>query len=175
VSEEWREIERYPAYRVSSLGRIQSRLHKSSRTPGFLPDGVWKDLTPSPNAKGYLAIALADGINKPKTYRIHRLVARAFHGAPPEGKPCVRHRDSNPQNNEATNLRWGSYKENEDDKRENGTWDQRYGGARLTKEDVAEIRSLAGAGVRQIELAKRYQVSRPTITRIVNMSIWRNI
>lgn len=54
------------------------------------------------------------------TFWTHRLICRAFHGEPPRyviGKTYVRHLDSNPANNHADNLRWGSRSENEQDKR----------------------------------------------------------
>ena len=47
-----------------------------------------------------------------KNYKVHRLICRAFHGDPPEGKNIVLHLDENALNNEPSNLRWGTQKEN---------------------------------------------------------------
>lgn len=44
--------------------------------------------------------------------RIHRIVATAFHGNQPKGKPIVDHIDTNRQNNRPENLRWLSRLEN---------------------------------------------------------------
>ena len=51
-------------------------------------------------------------VHKGKNYKIHRLVCRAFHGDPPEGKNVVLHLDENALNNKPENLRWGTQKEN---------------------------------------------------------------
>lgn len=51
-------------------------------------------------------------VYKGKNYKIHRLICRAFHGDPPEGKNIVLHLDENALNNEPSNLRWGTQKEN---------------------------------------------------------------
>lgn len=43
---------------------------------------------------------------------VHRIVALAFLGDPPDGKPEVNHIDGNRMNNSASNLEWCSRKEN---------------------------------------------------------------
>lgn len=60
--------------------------------------------------------------NKPrqKTYYIHGLVARAFHGPPPSPYHEVGHRDGDSFNNHVSNLRWVTRLENADDKRRHG-------------------------------------------------------
>ena len=85
----------------------------------------------------------------------------------------IRHLDNNPQNNRVDNLKWGTYLENENDKIENGTWNTRNGGAKLTSKQVIEIRELIESGEKHESLAKIYNVSRPTITRIANKKIWK--
>lgn len=44
--------------------------------------------------------------------KIHRLVCEAFHGSPPFPKAVVIHLDENGKNNNASNLKWGTQKEN---------------------------------------------------------------
>lgn len=51
-----------------------------------------------------------------KLHRVHRLVCRAFHGLPPEGKPEVDHISRVPSANFASNLRWIDRKGNEANK-----------------------------------------------------------
>ena len=48
---------------------------------------------------------------KEKGFLVHRLVAEAFIPNP-ENKPCIDHINTNPQNNNITNLRWVTHKEN---------------------------------------------------------------
>lgn len=73
-----------------------------------------RDLTPSKDRKGYLSVNLYDGGGgKPRTVKVHRIVAEAFIPNP-ENKRCVCHKDNNPQNNAADNLYWGTDKENQE-------------------------------------------------------------
>ncbi len=53
----------------------------------------------------------------------HRAIAEAFIPNP-ENKPDVAHWDGNGLNNEVTNLRWATEKENMADKKRHGTWVQ---------------------------------------------------
>lgn len=176
MDEEFRNIDGYPAYRISNLGRIQTRWRWGAFYCGYECEDVWKDLPTHPDAKGYPQVHLADGRSKPKTLRVHRLVALAFHNIPSgAGKLVVRHLDGDPANNRADNLAWGTYTQNEHDKHRHGTFNTRMGGASLTEYDVKQIRRLAFEGVSQVELAARFKVSRPTITRIVNRTIWKDI
>jgi hypothetical protein len=45
-------------------------------------------------------------------FPVHRLIAQAFLGNPPFGKPNVNHKDFDRQNNSPSNLEWCSQKEN---------------------------------------------------------------
>ena len=51
---------------------------------------------------------------KGKKYAVHRLICRAFHGLPPEGKPYTDHKDRCRSSNFASNLHWVSPRENND-------------------------------------------------------------
>lgn len=46
-----------------------------------------------------------------KTYKVHRLICEAFHGAPQSGLVCM-HLDEDSRNNRPENLAWGTQKEN---------------------------------------------------------------
>lgn len=102
--EEWRDIEGYPGYEVSSLGRVRS------------PRGVLKSYL---NPDGYRSLSICRD-NKRYTKRVHRLVAEAFHGPRPHGQ-VARHVDGDSLNNLASNLRWGSPSENVQDSLRHGT------------------------------------------------------
>lgn len=58
---------------------------------------------------GYPQVNLFTGTGR-KTFAVHTLVARAFHG-----DPVVRHLNGDPSDNRAENLVWGTQKQN--------TWD----------------------------------------------------
>lgn len=65
-------------------------------------DGYWTFGTPDSN-HGYMCIA---------SVRIHRIVATAFHGAPPTPEHVIDHIDTNRRNNRPENLRWLTRLEN---------------------------------------------------------------
>lgn len=87
--EEWKVIEDFPEYEVSSFGRIK-------RSNKFL--------TPTKKSDGYFKINLR--LNKvPKTVYVHRIAAKAF-VENPNNYNCVNHKDENKANNNADNLEW---------------------------------------------------------------------
>ena len=96
MNEEWKNVTIEPyseKYEVSNLGRV-----RNAKT-GMI-------LKPSSDRLGYKHVTIQ------KTFSVHRLVAFAFLGEPPEGKNQVNHKDSNPANNHVDNLEWCSQKEN---------------------------------------------------------------
>jgi hypothetical protein len=97
--EEWKAIEDFQDYKVSSLGRVKS-----------LKFGKEQILKPVLNSNGYLYINLCkDGIQK--TVKVHRLVCQAFLPNP-ENKLEIDHINRNKQDNRLDNLRWATHSEN---------------------------------------------------------------
>ena len=68
-----------------------------------------KPMKPALNRHGYLDVNLSKE-GKHRTFRVHKLVAEAFHGPRPLGK-IVHHKDGNKLNNRADNLEWLSHHE----------------------------------------------------------------
>ena len=96
-------------YAISNLGNIINV--KSGRL-----------LKTNINPYGYKYVQLSiNGIRT--TYRIHRLVARAFVDNP-DNKPYVNHIDGNKLNNNANNLEWVTAKENDNHARKTGLKNQ---------------------------------------------------
>jgi hypothetical protein len=106
--ERWRRIRGWPGYRVSDRGRVRSvprTLADGREHPGGL-------LAQAPDKDGYLTVHLRDG-ERECTVPVHVLVAGTF--------PCwegleVRHLNGK-TDNRWTSLRWGTHRENEQDKR----------------------------------------------------------
>jgi len=116
-------------YEVSSLGRVRT----------YIGVGKWR---PSVRPRGFLYVHNADGSSGyPWVYMsrggrssgkpprgsciraplklhvsINVLVATAFHGPKPFPSAVARHLDGVRSNNLAENIRWGTHKDNEEDK-----------------------------------------------------------
>ena len=89
--EEWRPIEGYDDYVVSTLGRVQNRNSKGR----FMKCRIFE---------GYVEVRLhKNGVAK--NLRVHRLVAKAFIPNP-DGVLQVEHINHNRLNNFVSNLRW---------------------------------------------------------------------
>ena len=101
--EEWREIEGFPNYRISSNGRIKSLNYNKT--------GCEKILTPHRLNNGYLGINLYDSSRKSCNLLIHRLAAMAFIPNP-NGYKIINHKDESRDNNFVGNLEWCNHKYN---------------------------------------------------------------
>ena len=104
MTEQWRKIKGFPAYSVSSLGRVRN-------------DETGRILKPFPRSFNnlYLGVDLCRGGSRyPR--RVHRLVAQAFIPNP-DYKREVNHLDCDPRNNSVENHEWCTREENEAHKR----------------------------------------------------------
>lgn len=97
MKEIYKTIEDYPNYEVSNLGNVRNK--KTGRV-----------LRPSVDKDGYLYVQLYND-NKPKTFRIHRLVTSTLIPNP-ENKKEVNHINGDKTNNCVSNLEWCTRSEN---------------------------------------------------------------
>jgi len=162
MAEEWQFIP-CSNYSVSSLGRIRNDRN------GYILVG-----SADKNDYQRVSIRINDVL---KTLKIHRLVALAFLGDPPDGRTQVAHKDGNPANNRVTNLRWSDMIENNRDKAAHGTQtrgeDQHL--SKLLPEDVRNIRIMFGTGVSQRKIAKAYGISKGNVQFIVHGKTWKHV
>lgn len=100
-----------------------------------------------------IALLLATGEWHPKLDAMH-----SCHGGE---NGCVR----------PDHLSWGSHRRNCIDT----VLADRCGMAKLTVENVQEIRSAHAAGERQADIASRYRVSASAVSRIVNRIYWTEV
>ena len=110
MKEIWKEINEYPNYMVSNMGRVKSldKYVRSKNNSIALKKG--RILKPSVNKIGYLLIGLWKN-GKQKFFTIHRLVAKAF--VPnPNNYPQVNHKNEIKDDNRAENLEWCDAKYN---------------------------------------------------------------
>lgn len=175
--EVWKDIPRFEGcYQVSNYGRIKS-LARFDYSTRFLKERIKR---PCYDKDGYLIISLgcAKKNIKPKTYKIHQLVAKAFIPNPND-LPEINHIDEDKTNNRADNLEWCTTKYNL-------TYGHRLDCARgernskhkLTEKQVLEIRRIYKKGdleYGQNALAKKYGVSHPSIASIVKNETWKHL
>lgn len=101
-NEQWKDIEGYEGkYQISSNGKIVAINYRGT--------GETKEVRPRKDKDGYLIVNLYKG--ERKTYRVHRLVAKAFIPNP-DNYPCINHIDETRDNNSVSNLEWCTYKYN---------------------------------------------------------------
>lgn len=113
--------------------------------------------------------------------RFHRvkvsvIVCETFHGPRPPGMHAA-HENGDSLDNRPENLSWKTAKENEADKIRHGTSMQgvRHHQAKLTEEDVREIREKRAQGRLLWDLAAVYGVTESTISSIANRKTWSQI
>ena len=176
----WKPIENYETfYEVSNLGRIRSvsrhvtdKLGRTRFLEGRIikPGGVVE-------GRKYLMVCLCKN-GKMSSVTVHTAVAKAH---VPGRKPGleVRHLDGDASNNWATNLAWGTKKQNMKDKVLHGTSSRGEGNgcAKLTEAQVREIKALFKAKtMTDKEIAALYPaVKLDTIRRIKYGRLWRHV
>lgn len=164
MKEEWKTIDGYNDYMVSSYGRVKSKKCGNER---ILKAGL--------NKYGYFLVILSKDKIK-NTCTVHRLVAKAFIPNP-KNKSQVNHKDGNKLNNHTENLEWVTNKENMKHASKSGLMERgedRYN-AKLTEEDVLEIRATSGWVCTMTELAEKYDVSITLISQIKKRNRWKHI
>lgn len=156
-------------YMISSIGRIKST--KQCRTEGerFLSINIGNH--------GYCVCQIrVNGLRK--TLSIHRLVAQSFL-ANPDNKPCVNHKNGIKTDNRVRNLEWTTYSENNKHARDKKLWyppsGERSAKAKLTNDQVREIRKRLTKGERYNKIAKDYGVSRRITLAIKNNKTYKNV
>jgi hypothetical protein len=113
-----------------------------------------------------------------KTFGVAGLVLLAFVGPKPEGMVIRHFPDRNIENNCLENLSYGTPKQNGEDMVVHGMSlrGEKNPKAKLTKEEVLEIRQLYATGrYFQKDLGKRFGVGQDIISSIHLRKIWKHI
>ena len=121
---------------------------------------------------------------KQRTVTVHRLVATAFHGLPPEGKPQINHINGIKTDNRPENLEWC-----------NNAYNVRHAlaiglktvilcgssvtNSKLNEASVLEIRKRAakrsGTPDNYRSMAREFNVSEAAISMAINRITWKHI
>jgi len=169
----FRQIPGFPRYAIAEDGTILSICRR-----GRGADVLWEEarrLSTPVAPRGYQICILCNGHGK-KTATVHTLVLTAFVGPRPEGMEC-RHLDGNKQNNHLSNLCWGTTSENHDDRKRHGVAKQgeKSHFAKLTEDDVREIRQRHADRELYRVLASDFHVSIHAIAHIVRRNSWKHL
>jgi len=117
------------------------------------------------------------------THYVHALVIEAFYGVKPTREWQTRHLDGDANNNSLSNLHLGTAWDNAQDRIKHGTWarGESVGTAKLTRRKVQWVKDLYAASqagnsnvnLRITDLAEIFDVSRTSISNIINDRTWR--
>jgi hypothetical protein len=124
---------------------------------------------------GHLAVNLCqNGVYR--LHSVHRLVAIAFIGEPPNGA-LVLHGDDDPTNNRIDNLRYGTPAENSAQMtaRRRQAFGKRNANAILDVHQVSNIRRRHSAGESTASLAREFEVSESSVRSAWNGRTWRHV
>lgn len=169
---EYRTIERFPGYRFGSDGTPWS----CWTNRGAVGD-TWKPLSPAKHANGYLSVSIRTASGQRKQFSLHRLILEAFVGPCPAGCEARHFPDRDKTNNAISNLAWGTWFENSDDRKTHGTRAtcETHGSHKMTCDMVREARARFAAGEKTSSLAKRYGVDHSTMLSALRRKTWKNV
>jgi DNA-binding CsgD family transcriptional regulator len=152
---ERKEIADYPRYWIYEDGRVWAETVKGKRF-----------LKLKTNRYGYKSTDIQRN-DRGHTKSVHRLVAEAFIPNP-GNKPMVNHKRGIKTDNRVCEIEWATAKENIRHAVDTGLMPvgEACHNAKLSKEKAIEIYRLLGGGVPQKEIAKLFNVTRQTISRV---------
>jgi hypothetical protein len=169
--ETWRPVVGHEGlYEVSDQGRVR-RIAPSKGTT------VGRVLRYAKDRKGYRRVTLSRDRVQTR-FAVHHLVLEAFVASRPVGYEC-NHKDGNKHNNTPANLEWVTGKANMEHAARMGLrapalTGERHPRAKLTAEQVAEIRGLRGLETKRATAA-RYGISDVHVGLIQAGKYWREV
>lgn len=160
-------------YWAGSDGHIY--MYSESKTNSKMPNPF--RLSEAIGKSGYRFVSVKiNGIRKSRN--VHVLICSAFHGKKPFDMAIVRHLNGNKLDNSPNNLSWGTYKDNEADKRRHGRTaaGEKQGIAKLNDEAVRILRSSIPYGLwNYIDAAKVFNVDKSVIRNAVVGKTWKHV
>ena len=168
---EFRHIPHAFGYCVSSDGHYYRCVHNRRKDGSYTTYDTWREIKGKQHPKGYINTSILK-----RNIGLHVLILETFVGPCPPGLECC-HADGNPANNAITNLRWDTHQANMQDLKAHGHSPdgEKSHFAKLTAQDVIDIRTLYTQGVTQTALATRYGVNQTCISLITRGENWKHL
>ncbi len=176
----YKSVKRFPGYRIGTDGSAWTCWTRFGAAlghgEGLRIGKLWTKLKPNRLKQGYQQVTLYRS-GKSYYHRTHQMVLTAFVGPCPAGM-VGRHLDGNPENNDLSNLVWSTQSVNLADRNRHGTniVGTRNGRAKVTEEDVIEIRQRYAAGrMSQQTLADEFGLNQTNVSDIIRRVTWKHV
>lgn len=165
---EIRKVASLPNAYVSAEGTVYRRDRKSPNA--LIP------IKPHLSKVGYHVVNMNFEPRRSKPFYVHRLVAETFHPKP-EGAAEVRHLDGTRLNNAASNLTWGTRKQNVADMRLHGRMQlgENVKSSVLSNHDVQIVRYLLDRGASLRAIAHVFGVGSSAVAAIRDGKTWSHL
>ena len=160
--ENWKTIEEYPDYQISSAGNVMS--YKNGKK-------IARKLSVS--RKGYVRISFRHN-NKNRNIVVHQLVIKYF-GPPQPPNTTPDHINRIKTDNRIENLRWATPEQQRENSVFVGLTGEANGFSKLTEAQVREIKWKSAAGVSSRALGHEYGVSKTLILYIRWGKVWGHV
>lgn len=174
----WKNIPNFDGvYQVSDSGAVRSVHREITDSLGRTYRVRGRYLSMNETVQGYPAVSLHNRkTKKTRNHRVHRLVAECFDlkGTGPH----INHIDGKKWNNSINNLEWCTPKENTLHAIKLGlltTLGETHHRAKLSAQDVLDIRGLLSFGEKGKDIAKLYGVTPQIISDIKRMKTWKSV
>lgn len=165
---EYRDIPGFDGYKIGCDGTVWTSRPKN----GYSKTELWRQVKPVLRSTGYLLVTLGRG-GKRFQLAIHRLLLEIFVGPCPDGMQAC-HYDDDKANNQLSNLRWGTSRDNHHDAIRNGRKPrgEKHHNSKLTSEQVAIVKTTSRSAR---SLAKEFGVRHAAILDVRTGKTWRHV
>ncbi len=168
-NEIWKTCAQDDRYAVSNLGRVKRLVDGIGTRAGKIHGQVV-------DKDGYMRVMFG-GMKTRTNHTVHKLVATAFIGLPPNGTNQINHLNGVKADNRVENLEWCNAKHNSQWKDVTGTSliGEKHHQSKLKNKDIPIIRKMLDVGQTYQSIADKFGVSKQTIWGIKSGKGWSKV